>query len=194
MPISIPKVSTETIFQESAIRFLSSIKNVPLSKLMFFTFKDNSGKYHKMDKVRKWCSRWSHHHLIVRSPVGGFHFHGLALRNDKTINYLKGIHLDIQPVGDGPRDPVIPQPGVIPYPSHPYIKDYEVSSNFMVLMRELRERFGGPRASLPDRIRSRKARMKGKLHHSRHINSIMDYLKKNFYEGAGIPYDDISIR
>lgn len=178
------------IFNISRDKFLTKIKNAPMSKIIFFTFKDNSGKYDKMDRVRKWVSRWASHYLIVRSPEGGIHFHGLGLVNGMSIRHLKGIHLHITPLGDAKKEQLLVE-HLPTHPSHPLINDYKVSVRFMCVMRELREQFGGPKSSIMDRIKSRKHRERKKLNVNAHVGRVVEYLRKNFYEGEGVPYDDI---
>lgn len=184
---------SEDIFDIAARRFLSEIKKLSLTKLHFFTFKDNTGRYDKMDPVRKWCSKWADHYLIVRSPVHGIHFHGMAVRNGKAIRYLKGIHLHIQPLGDK-RERLPIEFNEISYPTHPLIHNYRVSVYHMDVMKELRLKFGGPKSSLIDRIKNKKARTKSCLHRNTHVNNSIAYLRKNFFEGEGLPYDDIVSR
>lgn len=181
-----------TTFDYAQDRFLKETKNTPMKNMMFFTFKDNSGRYILMDKVRKWAAKWSNHYLIVRSPVGGIHFHGLCVRNGTAIRYLKGIHLNLQCLGSNvERLPIIPEPH---HETHPFIPDYKVSANFMSVMSDIRHLFGGPKTSLPTRIKARKARMKSSITRKSHVDNCLDYLRKNFNEGQGIPYDDIVIK
>lgn len=188
-PTSMTTLSLDDIFNISTQKFLSKIKTASLRKLHFFTFKDNSGRYTRMDKVRKWCAKWADHYLIVRSPVGGIHFHGLAVRNGTALRYLKGIHLHIQPMGDKKERLLVEvEPS---YPTHPLITDYHVSVLHMDVMRELRAQFGGPKTSLIVRIKARKARTKICSHRNTHVNNAIAYLRKNFFEGEGLPYDDI---
>jgi len=183
-------LTPEDIFDIAIKRFSPKITNSSLQNLTFFTFKDNSGRYIKMDKVRKWCSRWADHYVIVRSPVGGIHFHGLAIRNGRAIIYLKGIHLNLQPLGD--KKERLPIEFLEPsYPVHPLITNYQVSVLHMDVMRELRTKFGGTKTSLIDLIKGRKARTKSCSHRNRHVNSTINYLRQNFFEGEGLPYDDI---
>lgn len=182
-------LSQSEIFTISSNRFLSKIKTASLTNLTFFTFKDNTGRHDKMDKVRKWCAKWADHYIIVRSPVGGVHFHGLGLRNGSSIRYLKGIHLRIEPLGDKrERLPIEITPS---YPTHPLITNYKTSVRHMDVMKELRALFGGPKTPLFTRIKARKARTTRIAHVNTHVNRSIAYLRKNFDEGEGIPYDDI---
>lgn len=185
-------LTPDQIFQIAQEKFLKFIKPVAISKLLFFTFKDNSGKYHKMDKVRKWCSKWASHFIIVRSPVGGIHFHGIGVKIEHlTVRYLKGIHLHVQPLGERKEERSMPTD--YSYEAHPCISNYEVSTNFMLVMAEIRARFPekNKKTSLPARIRSRVKRAEKKIHDSLHVHNTIMYLQKNFREGGMLPYDDI---
>lgn len=189
------------VFRTYEIRFLKETKNIPLSKLYFFTFKDNSGRYHKMDKVRKWCSKWASHYIIVRSPEGGIHFHGIGVKSENlSIRYLKGIHLRVSPLGDK-KEPLSWDRDTVIHETHPLIYDYEMSVRHMCVMDELRQHFkksqrgfNCPMSSLTSRIKSRKARLRRAKRRTTHVERTLGYLEKNFFEGAGIPFDDIVCR
>lgn len=186
--------SDDELFKHHASDFLQKIGDSSISSLMFFTFKDNSGKYTKMDKVRKWVSKWATTYIIVRSPVGGYHFHGIGKQMQNTaIRHLRGIHLHIQPLGDKKEKLWIPTETPT-YESHPLIDNYTVSVFHMDVMRQLRLKFGGKKTSLPARLQARASRMRSLTIRDRHLKRSIEYLKKNYNESNKIMYDDIISR
>jgi hypothetical protein len=185
----------DAIFWLYADAFFKKFHKVPSSQLVFFTFKDNKQRYTNIDKPRKWCHRWSDSYIIVRSPVGGYHFHGVAHRiPSKKIRYLKGLHIMLEPLGSKAENIVIPEspPECIEdEESHPYISDPVVSRYFMRVMSELRSVFGKYKSSLMKRVKARKARKRLADSRCEHLSRVLWYLYKNFTESDRSPLTDV---
>lgn len=166
---------------------------IPFSKLRLITIKDNAQRYvwTRMDKPRKWLDRFCSSYFIVRSPVGGYHFHALACLNDVSMRVYKGIHINILPVGEKKETMLrdFSEPYHEPHPCRDVC--YRWGVDIMEVNQELRLRFGFQKTSLPSRLRAKRYRQMRKLNISDNIGRIINYLVKNANENLEpMPYDD----
>lgn len=158
---------------------------LPIGKLVFITIKDNSQRsvWCKIDKVRKWLSKFSDHYFIVRGRVNGFHFHVLALKKHTNIRLFKGIHMRFDPVSVVKRESSYDFNE--PYhESHPCSVDYRWGVNIMEVNQEIRMKFGGLKSSLPSRIKAKAYRQLRKLRINDDVGRILNYLVKNINESC----------
>lgn len=100
----------------------------PFNKCFFITLKDNQQRpaWKKMDKVRKWISKFSSHYIIVRSPKEGVHFHALVFADRNRITFFKGIHIKIDPIAKPDNNKIIDFEQFKrsePHPCFPYNKE-----------------------------------------------------------------------
>lgn len=153
--LEVPSICYATALRQEIHDFGGYCQHRGLARLYFFTWKDNSQRYVKTDKVRKWLLRFSTTFCFVRSPKDGYHFHGMFyLEPHREVKYLKGIHIKVDPVVK-PRESSY-DPDSIPIEFHPFIPG--LPGVIMIdVCKDIRSTSGGPKTSLPARIRSRKS-------------------------------------
>lgn len=150
-------------------RLIQTVRKTGVGKkrFLFITWKDNTQKKIKMDYPRKWLLKFSDHFIIVRSPVGGVHFHMMAiLKANKQVVFQKGIHICVKCIGLKERSFCAPD---FPPPPKAELSDAQKSA----------------RAA-----RAKILRVKREKDYDADINRVYDYMLSNLYENLNPWYFD----
>lgn len=171
---------------------ISAFKKVPQARRVFFTVKNNAKPW-TMDRCRKWLKQFTTTYVVVQSPKGGVHHHGIFTTDvGRTVRHCKGVHMLLTPLGKPKKEelcPRIPRERIIEREMHPVYQNldypnidmpYEWAEDVMDINREI----DCMKSSLPKRIKSRKAAAVRRSKVGKSVEAGLEYLKKNFYENT----------
>ncbi len=168
---------------------------IVLSKIVFFTLRCGRNSY-SMDKVRKWLSRFSDLYIIVQSPKAGIHYHGCFVPLKKVAQLNRGVHFTSHSLGSQ-QEKLLNEPcEPMGHPAHPLIPHYSVGSQLLLVCEEIRRTMSLKNETpykpidMIKRVQGRRSRRRAKDKKAFHLNSVKDYLIKNFEENKVPAYYD----
>ena len=180
---------------------------MPSSKIHFFTLKSYRNNY-SMDKVRKWLARFAKMYIIVQSPQGGIHYHGLYVPHKTPGQLNRGTKFTQHPLGDSKEELLVERltPGALPRVKHPVVGG-EKGMKLMNLCAAIRQQGtmilyrwnhidDTQRDSLREvksvvkRVEGRRSRRRVNVKRNFHVRSCEDYLLKNYHENSDPIYRD----
>lgn len=180
-----PEFKAEGFYLEHLSQFFYSCQKYPYSKLAFITLRDPRNRLN-MNKVRKWCVKFSKTYCIASSPVGGTHFHLLAV-TDKKLPFLRGsVHVHVQFLNSNSEPPQFEAP-TMPLVFHPYING-KPGILLMDLCAEIRDHHNGLKSHPLQRLRACKAAVVAKTKKATHITNCINYIYSNFLENSTPEY------
>lgn len=176
--------------ENSIQKFFAKLSKFPRSKTEFFTLKSYGDKY-SIDKVRKWLSKFSNCFMIVKSPVGGNHYHGAYHAIKKPGQLNRGTKFTHHVIGnnDG-KMRVVPEQKYAPIPHPSDDIPYQIGVLMMIVCESIRDNYGVHDNNIVARVKARCARRRAKKKLDFHMNEVNKYLLKNYLENSEPMYYD----